>query len=191
VTAVLQPKPTQVDFVTLVSAGREKAFQSLSRKYRGSNGQFFTPYPIARFMAGMQSPRSSMRILDAGAGVGALTLATVESALRLGGVNVIEVVCFEKEPVFKSILEENLENCRECCADQAVEFRFKVVSEDFILAASRELAGESLFSGEQLGNFTHAILNPPYKKLRSDSEHAHLFERQESRRQTSTRPFCG
>lgn len=170
-SVVLQPRPAEVDFGALVSAGRELAFQSLSRKYRGSNGQFFTPYPIARFMAGMQSPGANIRILDAGAGVGALTLATVEFALRQGGVKAIDAVCFEKESAFQRILHENLEACQEACADRGVTFQFKVLSEDFILSASHQLAGECLFAGEPLGTFTHAILNPPYKKLRSDSEH--------------------
>lgn len=170
-TAILQPMPAMVDFGTLVASGRQEAFHSLSRKYRGSNGQFFTPFPIARFMAGMQSTRPAMRLLDAGAGVGALTLAAVESVLRKGGVRVIESVCFEKELGFQPILKSNLETCRRACADYGIEFSFKIIAEDFILSASRELAGERIFANEPIGSFTHAIFNPPYKKLRSDSEH--------------------
>lgn len=170
-TAILQLKPVEIDFGTLVATGREEAFHSLSRKYRGSNGQFFTPFPIAQFMAGMQSTRPVMRILDAGAGVGALTLASVEAVLRKSGVNVIESVCFEKELVFQPILRSNLETCRKACANRGIEFSYTVIAEDFILSASRELAGESIFANEPIGSFTHAIFNPPYKKLRSDSEH--------------------
>lgn len=162
---------TPVDFGAIVSDSRVRAFESLSREYRSARGQFFTPYPIAQFMAHMQTPHRRMRLLDAGSGVGALTLATVESALENSAINEIEAVCFEKEAAFRGILEANLESCRETCADGGVTFSYEIRSEDFILTSSRELSGENLFMDDPLGMFTHVILNPPYKKLRSDSEH--------------------
>ena len=42
-------------------------------------GQFFTPAKIAQFMAGLFSvPVSPVRLLDAGAGEGALTMAFID-----------------------------------------------------------------------------------------------------------------
>lgn len=168
----LAPLLCDENFADLLQTTRERAFTSLSRKYRGTNGQFFTPYPIARFMSSLFTFGEGMRLLDAGAGVGALSLSTVEYALNAKHPpKDIEVVCFEKEPGFTPILEENLGICQKRCWQHDIAFRFRIISEDFILRASAELSGERLFCGEPLGSFTHVILNPPYKKLRSDSEH--------------------
>ena len=44
-------------------------------------GQFMTPAPVARFMASLfRSRRLSLRVLDAGAGVGSLSAAIVAVA---------------------------------------------------------------------------------------------------------------
>lgn len=61
---------------------RLDASRRLDAKQRGELGQFFTPPSVARFMASMFETRSpSVRLLDAGAGVGSLSTAFVAEAL--------------------------------------------------------------------------------------------------------------
>lgn len=60
-----------------VEAGR-----GLDAGRRGEMGQFPTPPAVARFMASMLELRGrSVRLLDAGAGVGVLTAAVVQEAV--------------------------------------------------------------------------------------------------------------
>lgn len=54
----------------------------LNLKQRSELGQFLTPAPVARFMAGQFHNLSGhISLLDPGAGVGALTAAVVERLL--------------------------------------------------------------------------------------------------------------
>lgn len=122
-------------------------------------------------MASLQTFGPRVRLLDAGAGVGALTLAAVEAALASQTQpKEIEVLCVESEPAFLPLLEENLGACARACARLGVRFSYSTLKEDFILAAAHEIA-DILALHQRLGRFTHAILNPPYKKLPSDSDH--------------------
>ena len=51
---------------------------SVSRKRQAELGQFLTPGPVADFMASLFAPLpEAVRVLDAGAGAGALTAAFV------------------------------------------------------------------------------------------------------------------
>ncbi len=162
---------TNSNFPAIIKTGRERAFETLSRQYRGANGQFFTPYPIAEFMASLAEYGSHVRLLDAGAGVGALTLATVEAAIASRSTRSIEVVCFEKEPQFQRVLCDNLNACARYCESQEIAFTSTIIADDFIMSASAEISGTDLFRRCSLGSFSHSVLNPPYKKLRSDSDH--------------------
>ena len=52
--------------------------ETAARKRQGEFGQFLTPAPVADFMASLFTPLpDKVRLLDAGAGAGALTSALV------------------------------------------------------------------------------------------------------------------
>lgn len=126
----------------------------LDSKQRSALGQFFTPSSIAHFMAGRFHLSDEMRLLDAGAGVGILSAAFLNCAARAGAACSAEV--WEIDPQLRLHLEETLQPL---CRD------LEIHSRDFI-----EDAVLQLFSG--VGRrFTHAILNPPYKKINSASHH--------------------
>jgi adenine-specific DNA-methyltransferase len=121
-------------------------------------GQFMTPTRIAQFMACLFSERNgASRLLDAGAGVGSLTDAFIK---RWGSRDVC-VSAYEIDPTMISYLRETLGGYGDCS--------FKIIERDFIQDAVYRI---------KLGNmerFTHAILNPPYKKINSDSQHRALL----------------
>lgn len=126
------------------------------RRRKAELGQFFTPEPIAAFMAARfpDACKAHVRLLDAGAGAGILTREFLRRAAdgRFGAR--CSAVAYEIDPVVR----RELQNAVAGFAD--VEVR----GDDFILSAVGALRSH----GER---FTHAILNPPYKKMASRSVH--------------------
>jgi len=132
---------------------RRSATQGLDRSHRSTFGQFFTPTPVARFMASLVETVNleNPNILDPGAGIGLLSAALLD---RLGGNGT--VTAYELEPAFQIGLKETL---------SAYSGNHAVLNKDFIehavmLAATGKSPGYDL-----------AILNPPYKKIQTDSHH--------------------
>jgi predicted RNA methylase len=125
-------------------------------------GQFMTPPGIAAFMASLLplQPGAACRLLDAGAGRGALARAFLERWEASGrGFDQVEVDAYEIDPDILPSLEAELS-----AWTRRVPVRARTVRGDFIDHAVRSLA---------LGHrpYTHAILNPPYKKISTRSHH--------------------
>ncbi len=141
--------------------------KEISPDKKSQLGQFFTPESIARFMADMfvQDKNTHCRLLDAGAGIGSLSTAFLEKwSSGNFGFEHVQLDAFEVDnsliPDLTRVLETYCEH---------PDFKLVVRNTDFIYAASDHLSG-SLFA-EKLPRYTHAILNPPYKKIRSKSAH--------------------
>lgn len=131
---------------------------------RSKLGQFMTPAPIAERMASMFGPMpQEIRLIDAGAGIGALTAAFIAEALsRPAKPASISVTCFEVDEDMTVHLADTLENCALACASNGVTFRSQIIRDDYILASSEPLLAKSF-------SFNRAILNPPYGKINSAS----------------------
>ncbi len=141
---------------------REIATQ-VTRKRKSELGQFMTPATVARFMASL-FPASTMqtcRLLDAGAGLGALSSAFLDRWGSAGGLDFqgVEIAAYEIDKNLRPHLEARLASYAE-----RLPVKYQISGGDFIWeAACQSLRGP--------GRFTHAILNPPYKKINSASEH--------------------
>lgn len=149
---------------------------SSCRRGRSAIGQFFTPAKIARFMASLfQQEREEVRILDAGAGAGALFAACVGELLsrRTRSLS-ISVVAYENDPDVLPYLRETMERCESACKGSEVSFRGEIRAQDFISSAIAQLEG-SLF-GVHGDRFTHVILNPPYKKINGQTTTRRLLD---------------
>lgn len=148
---------------------RKSFNRATSRTDRFQIGQFLTPAAIAQFMASMfGNDLQEVRILDPGAGAGVLFAACVETmASRKNCPCSIDVVAYETDSEILSYLEETMQRCQTICISAGIEFRGVIKKEDFISAAIAE-TGDSLFAvpGRR---FTHVILNPPYKKIHSQT----------------------
>lgn len=153
----------QVDFFRLDASRR------LDPSGRAGLGQFLTPPPVARLMAAMfESPRASVSLLDAGAGVGSLTAAFVDELGRRESLpREISVTAYEIDPILIEYLNETFELCRTSCNGLGIKFCGEIVQADFIEAGVNSLGGGLFTRGRH--NFSCAILNPPYRKLNSDS----------------------
>ena len=142
---------------TADSVRREVAPRT-AQKHKSELGQFMTPSSVARFMAGMFPPSTLLtcRLLDAGAGVGALSCAFLDRWVAGGfGFKVVEATAYEVDERLRGHLKQHLAAYSKVLAE--------VIAGDYIeLATAEDL---------QAKGYTHAILNPPYKKINSNSAH--------------------
>lgn len=79
----------------------------------------------------------------------------------------IEVVAYETDSTILPYLEATLKRCQSLCTSNGIEFHGIIKGEDFVSAAVAEIRG-SLFLAPGKP-FTHVILNPPYKKINSQT----------------------
>jgi adenine-specific DNA-methyltransferase len=137
---------------------------STPRQRKSQLGQFMTPPSVAGFMASLFAlPKSgAIRLLDSGAGQGALTIAFVERSQELQGDRRISATAFEFDEEILPALRANLAafNTSADC---------ELIEGDFI-----EEAANSICLGKGT-RYTHAILNPPYKKIGNGSKHRALL----------------
>ncbi|HHG91156.1 MAG TPA: SAM-dependent methyltransferase [Devosia sp.] len=105
------------------------------------------------------------RLLDAGAGIGSLSAAFLDR-WTAGGFHFSQVAvdAFELDHVLVEYLAQTLGEYA-----HRNDFSHDIHEEDFIHAAVESRMG-SLFA-KPLKPYTHAILNPPYKKINSSSAH--------------------
>ncbi len=144
-------------------------------KRRSDLGQFFTPESVARFMAAMlrlPEPPSELRILDAGGGNGILTAAAIAEICarpKSDRPSAIHTTVWEIDELLAGDLARTFEHCDAVCRAAGVGFTAELHQENFILGATQQIMGGNLFAPQERCSFHVAILNPPYRKLRSDS----------------------
>lgn len=132
----------------------------VAREHKAQLGQFMTSPEIASFMASLfDVPEAgAAQILDAGAGMGALSCALIQNWQKRGAKAEAHLTAYEVDMHLLPVLQKTLSG--ESFTSVTIH------SGDFIT--------ESVVG--QLGaSFTHAILNPPYKKIASRSKHRLLL----------------
>jgi len=150
---------------------------STTPDYRKQHGQVFTPPEVARFMASLFSGfPERFRLLDPGAGTGALSAAVCERVLRLRSSRKLELHAFETDAALTPLLRRNLENCRRRLSDAGHSLRYTIHEEDFISATCSYLDRQLLFHEPRIRDgFDGVIMNPPYFKVRKDTTAAKLM----------------
>lgn len=137
-----------------------------SKDSRKKYGQFFTSESSAIFMASLfnvDPSKPSLRILDAGAGTGILSVALV-SRLLDSYPGEIHLVCYETDENVLGLLRQNL------AAIAEPRFSFEIRSENYLL--SQEFCGDDLFGPEPAEQYDLIIGNPPYKKVPKELDEA-------------------
>jgi len=145
----------QLDYADRV---RREISPRIAQKRKAELGQYMTPSSVARFMASLFPPSTlqTCHLLDAGAGMGALSCAFLDRWVS-GGFNfqTVEATAYEIDSTLRGYLAKHL--------GSYVHVNPRIIAGDYIeLAANESLQG--------LG-YTHVILNPPYKKINSQSAH--------------------
>jgi adenine-specific DNA-methyltransferase len=148
-----------------VEQARLRLSKGTDAKKKSTFGQFLTPARTAAFMAGLFPAADGIcHLLDAGAGIGSLSAAFLER-WRSGDLHFqrVELDAFELDGSLHVQLAQTLSKYHSSV------FVANVRGDDFIHAAVDALSGD-LFA-TSLPKYSHAILNPPYKKIGSDSAH--------------------
>lgn len=138
--------------------------------------QFLTPPHVANLMAGMFGLRCrTVRLIDAGAGLGILSAAFIRRQLlrKVPPVR-IEVVAYEMDSALISGLDETYAACREACRVRGVEFHVHVHNGDFLAEGAAMLRRDLFGGGSQ--TFDAAIVNPPYGKLSTASSSYRMLQ---------------
>lgn len=137
---------------------RRTATVGLDAGHRSKLGQYFTPEPVADFMASLiDDDGGALRLLDAGAGIGLLSAAVL--GRRPGRCS---VHAWELEPHFLPELRATL---------ALHPGSHEIHSRDFILdAVERACTG-------RIPGYDAAILNPPYAKIATGSVHRRMIEK--------------
>jgi adenine-specific DNA-methyltransferase len=147
---------------------RLDANRRLEPSRRSELGQFMTPPATARLMASLfYAEQDDISLLDAGAGVGSLTAAFVDELCgRARRPKAIRVTAYEIDSELARYLEDTLGQCDRACKDAGIDFRADLVRRDFI-DDGVSIIRRSMFASAPA--FNCAILNPPYKKIHSES----------------------
>lgn len=157
--------------LSAVEQTRLRVSKSTEAKRKSHLGQFFTPASTAQFMASLFPPAAGgiCRLLDPGAGIGSLSSAFLEKCISGALVfDKVEITAFE----FDELLHGELENTLASYVERS-PLSYEMVGGDFI-----EEAVNRIQFGTGNG-FSHAILNPPYKKINSSSRHRLLLRQAE------------
>ena len=146
---------------------RIRANKDLNPKTKSTLGQFFTPSPICLFMASLFSNiEGDIKLLDPGCGPGSLTAAFVDEALKRKRVRSLDTTLFDIEDILAPYIHETFDICANQITKSGVEYTATLYLEDFILACSNN---SGLFQNNN--DYTHVIMNPPYKKIATKSKH--------------------
>lgn len=133
---------------------RETIHAHTERQHKSSLGQFMTPATVARFMADRFAPaKGTIRLLDPGAGLGALTCAFLDHQVQRKAK--VSATAYEIDAKLQGTLAETLAGY--------THVQSSVLKQDFLADAARLIQAQER-------PFTHAILNPPYKKIATDSD---------------------
>ena len=138
-------------------------------------GRLFTKKETARLMARMLSldtSKTAYTILDPGAGTGILSAAVIEEICeRCKACTQIFVTCYETNPDFIPMLEDNLERIRKKCRhDFDVKLYVTVYSENYITESQNHYT-VTLFDAVE-DRFDIIICNPPTEFVEKSSEEA-------------------
>lgn len=156
------------DFYRVDTASR------LDPKRRSALGQYMTPVSLARFLAGLfDGCDGDVCLLDPGAGVGSLTAAFVERMCHQPErPRSATLVCYEIDSLMVGYLQATLETAERQCASAQITVVAQVHDKDYILAHAGQRQSDLCNPGPRHDHqYTHVIMNPPYKKIRSSSAH--------------------
>jgi len=176
---------TDHDLVSLADQSGWAACENLERSDRAHQGQFFSPVETARYLASCFTDASfsdEIVLHDPGAGSGILTAAFVESLLervrsqRIAAARRITLIACERDSHFIPALHDVLHRCKLALEHEGIDAQIIVKEGDWI-ENSIESLDNGLFSSAAIPLATHAILNPPYKKLSSSSKQRRLLSR--------------
>jgi adenine-specific DNA-methyltransferase len=153
--------------LSLIEQTRLRISKNTETKKKSQLGQFLTPARTAQFMANLFTLKDSLdcRLLDAGAGIGSLSSAFLERCISPElSFRKIEITAFELDNLIHAELNDSLSSYQ-----KRLPIVYEILGNDFIEQAVNRIQFDF---GK---GFTYAILNPPYKKINSNSRYRLLL----------------
>src|SRR4029077_2977654 len=167
------PKPSAQALLADVEVRQDILAGTLDQSRRSQLGQFFTPALTARFIASMLDvpEKKSIRVLDPGAGVGILGAAgVVQLVAHRSRLENIELISYELDVRLDEDLRKTLIACRRLARSVGVELSWELRAKDYVADV-----GE-FFDEDGREQFDAIIMNPPYRKIRTDSDERAVLE---------------
>ncbi len=139
-------------------------------------GRLFSKKDTARLMADMLTidpTKNVYTILDPGAGTGILAAAAIEAVCKgAPEAKQIFITCYENDPVFIPVLEDNLERIRKKCRhDYGVKLYITVYEENY-LTDSKNHYTVTFYDDMVEDKFDIIIANPPQHFIEKGSAEA-------------------
>ena len=162
--------------LSLAVRNTNKLIREKSKSENIRLGRLFTKKDTARLMAGMlalDEKKTVYTILDPGAGTGILAAAAIEEVCKKCPLaKQIFITCYENDPVFIPMLENNLERIRKKCRhDYGVKLYVTVYEENY-LTESKNHYTVALFDEIHEDKFDIIICNPPLDLIDKHSDEA-------------------
>ncbi len=153
-----------------IESRRKAISASLQAEQKSRLGQYFTPWRIAEFIA-RQTPlptSDTITVLDAGAGIGHLSIAFLRRIIG-SHIKQVHLICYELDPGLSLHLERHLLECKNQLENLGIALHLQIKNKDFIQDAA------ILYKMGTAPHIDVALLNPPYHKLSSRSQHRKLL----------------
>ena len=129
-----------------------------SKNERKEKGQFFTPLEIVNFMAEKAAKKTAhLSILEPGAGNGLLSAAVVKYCIEKGLCSSFNLHFIENDLTIRKVLNQTVSILKTFAKENNAKITVSVSSCNYITEEENHL-------------YDVVICNPPYKKIRKDSE---------------------
>ena len=164
-----------VQVKNMLNKAEEKFISTLSRQEQKQIGQFTTPQNIANYMSdrllenNFCQKHSTFKILDPGAGTGVLGISLVQKIFSINSNAIVQIVSYENDNNALKVLKHNYKLIFKWAKNNNLKFTYTIKPQNYILD------GYNLFDygiNNHENEYDLIISNPPYKKLRKDSEEA-------------------
>lgn len=141
---------------------------NVTQEHKKQLGQFFTPLPVAYFMAEFVDVNiKKIRILDPGCGTGILACSIIEKIVEQNGViEEIDLVAFETDPNLLVYTDSSLEYLHKWLRERKIKFSYFLCKNDFIIHNSGVLSNQSTTAKK----YDIIIANPPYFKINKNDQ---------------------
>lgn len=164
------------DLLHIIEDIRQQATLRLDQDKRSEQGQYMTPTATAELLASMfDDVGGDISLLDAGAGVGSLTAAFVQRAIQEGSVKKITATAYETDQILVGNLHDSFSLFSHAAGEHNIQWHSHIIPSDFIQNAVAQLQAVSA-NATPITRYNKAILNPPYFKISSASQHRKLLQ---------------
>lgn len=173
----MRHRPDPTSLLKDVDAARQRHRDAVDAAHQAAMGQYLTPPATALRMAAMfRLPQRSIRVLDAGAGTGALMAALVATLVsREQPPLELDLTAIELDPLLIPALRQTLAACEDVARAHGVTCRWRVIDDDYLRLAAAALQ-QSPCGSDDSRQYEAVILNPPYKKINTASPARRLVE---------------